>query len=148
MFRRDVVFSYILPRLNSTDATEFESSENAATNMLVKVVRTLVLPRHDMQSECDYYLLAQPLKRHELLESFARAFFPHLELSNYDEQKLTQVASTATGISSAMLLSTLITQSAECLLCPPSDHEIKHREKSSLLLLQMASVLPVYIASW
>jgi hypothetical protein len=101
-----------------------------------------------MQRDSDYYLLAQPLKRHELLESFARAFFPYRERSDYDEQKLTQVASTATGITSAMLLSTLIAQTADCLLCPPRDHEIKLHEMSSVLLLHMASVLPAYITSW
>jgi cyclophilin family peptidyl-prolyl cis-trans isomerase len=85
----DVVFSYILPRLNSTDG-----SEKAACD-LVQVVGALVLPHHGMQRDSDYYLLAQPQKRHELLESFARAFFPYREKSDYDEQKLTQVASTA-----------------------------------------------------
>ena len=138
----DVVFSYILPRLNSTDGSEKAACE------LVKVVGALVLPHHGLQGDGDYYLLAQPIKRHELLKSFARAFFPHLEMPTYDEQKLTKIASTATGITSAMLLSTLITQSADCLFCPPSDHEIEIHEMSSLLLLQIASVLPVYIAAW
>jgi hypothetical protein len=138
----DVVFSYILPRLNSTDGSEKAACE------LVKVVGALVLPHHGMQRDSDYYLLAQPLKRHELLESFARAFFPYREKSDYVEQKSTQVALTATGITSAMLLSTLITQTADCLLCPPRDHEIKLHEMSSVLLLQMASVLPAYITSW
>lgn len=138
----DVVFSYILPRLNSADGSEKAACE------LVKVVGTLVLPHHGLQGNCEYYLLAQPQKRHELLESFAKAFFPHFEMSNYDEQQLTQVASTTTGITSAMLLSTLITQSADCLLYPPIPSEIKHHEMSSLLLLRMTSVLPAYIASW
>lgn len=163
----NVVFSYILPRLNSTDATEADdSAEKVATTMLLNVVRKLVLP-HGLQSGIDYYLLANPLKRLELLESFAGTFFPRLAFpSTFDEkvrkncdiysltlsggveEKLFHLAPTATGMTAAMLLTTLITQSADRLLDPTSHQDNKLHEKSSLLLLQMASVLPLYVSSW
>jgi hypothetical protein len=64
------------------------------------------------------------------------------------EEKLFHLAPTATGMTAAMLLTTLITQSADRLLDPTSHQDNKLHEKSSLLLLQMASVLPLYVASW
>mmetsp|Transcript_21091 Transcript_21091/g.38139 ORF Transcript_21091/g.38139 Transcript_21091/m.38139 type:complete len:1184 (-) Transcript_21091:33-3584(-) len=173
------VFSYIIPRLNSTsetkeDSTEkmYSGAEGVATNMLLKVVSKLLLPHgvhHDSGSGqiTQNYLLKNPFKRHELLEAFAGAFFPRLAFPSVFEskgqsgsliytssppagveQKVEQLASTAMGKTAAMLLTTLITQSADRILEPSKDDKNKLDEKRSMLLLQMSSVLPVYLVSW
>jgi hypothetical protein len=161
----DLVFSYVLPRLHSTNATE-DNSEKVAANMLINLVTKLVLP-HSLQSGSKNFLLVDPLKRYELLESFAVTFFPRLafpltfiekdrtncyiyttSVCGEVEQKLRQRASTPAGMTSALLLTTLITESADRMLDPTSNNRDKYHDKISLLLLQMASVLPLYIASW
>ena len=146
------VFGYILPRLNSTDtATENDSPERIATNMLLKVVSKLLLP-HGVRGNnytgelANSYLLNNPLKRHELLKAFGNAFFPP---TNEAEKNIKKLASTSMGRTAAMLLTTLVTQSADGILHPPSNDDKNNLyEKNSLLLLQMSSVLPHYLISW
>ena len=170
----NAVFSYILPRLNSTNAIMDEDEggeekkqrfEGIATNMLLKVVSKLLLP-HDSERN---YLLNNPLKRHELLQAFAGAFFPRLPFpSSFDkkekkrescvynsievagvEDNIKQAAPTVMGKTAAMLLVALIKQSGSRLLNPSSDDgEGNLHEKNSTLILQMASVLPIYLTSW
>jgi pre-rRNA-processing protein IPI1 len=159
----DVVFSHVLPRLDYTDVTN-DDSEKVASNMLINLVKKLVLPR-GLRSGGENYLLVDPLKRYELLESFAATFFPRLtspltlegkvrkncyiyttSVSEEVEQRLKQLAPTAAGLTAAMLLTTLITESADRMLDSTSNK--KYHKKNSLLFLQMASVLPHYITSW
>ncbi|KAL7541907.1 hypothetical protein ACHAXR_011355 [Thalassiosira sp. AJA248-18] len=173
------VFSYILPRLNSTTSTDDDSAEKShsraegiATNMLLKVVSKLLLPHgshHDSDSGqlTQNYLLNNPFKRQELLQAFAGSFFPRLAFpSTIDkkeqseslvytssvpvevEQSIQLLASTVMGKTAVMLLTTLVTQSADRLLDPPNGEESKLHEKNSILLLQMSSVLPVYLTAW
>ena len=171
----DTVFSYIFPRLanqsNDLDLTMEgeevavveEGSEVVATHMLLKVVRKLLLPNGFDQSSRNY-LLNNPLKRHELLEAFAGAFFPRLAYpsgfkdkehssgviyvpsSTDDAQRhVEQFASSTAGRSAVILLTSLIAQMGDEVA---SDDEISLHEKGDVLLLQMASVLPIYLASW
>jgi len=169
------VFSHIIPRLNSTSEMEFDSngkrcgsSEGVAANTLLKVLSRLLLPRgfhhgSDFGRLRQNYLLNNPLKRHELLEAFAGAFFPSLAIPSEFErkeqsgsliytspvtQKIEQLASTEMGITAAKLLTTLIVQSADHLLDPPNGDSNKLHGKNSVLLLQMSSILPVYLVSW
>lgn len=145
------VFSYILPRLTGVTEESVEEGSNAsaegiATNILLKVVSKLLLPS-DSGQLTQTYLLRNPLKRHELLQAFAGTFFPPSPSKEAEEQ-IKQLASTAMGKTAAMLLTTLVTQSANQLLDSPSDGNNKLHEKNSTLLLQMTAVLPVYLTYW
>lgn len=162
------VFSYVLPRLDPTNAMEDNS---AATNMLLKVLNRLLLP-HDFHSGSDTrelkpsYLLDNPSNRQELLESFAGAFFPQLaypsgfvqknkrtssiyslSVSDEVEQQIYDLASTGVGKTAAMSLVTFMIQEGHLSKTPMvADNE--HYEKRIILILQMSSVLPLYIKSW
>ena len=152
----DAVFSYVLPRLDSANKMSGDSTGEVATNMLLNVLDNLLLPSSiQCGSECREqtpgYLLANPLKRQELLQAFAEAFFPRCAHTSTKpdatDLKISELASTAVGKSAAMLLVTLITQTGD-LSNTPVDTEIKLHEKRTILLLQMSSVLPCYIKSW
>jgi len=165
------VFSYILPRLDSATDMEDDSAGEVATNMLLMVLDKLLLP-HSFHRGSDghelvpSYLLDSSLKRQELLEAFGVAFFPQLafpstivneeqkkssifasSVSDAVEQKISELASTAVGKTAAMLLVTLITQAGD-LSIALIDDEMNLYEKRTVLLLQMSSVLPLYIKSW
>ena len=151
----NAIFSYLLPRLNST-TQEDDSTEDVATDMLLNVLEKLLLP-HNLQCGSDFhelvpsYLLDNPLKRQELLEAFAEAFFPHFAYpstaSNAIEQRISAHASTAVGKTAAMLLVTMITQAGDLSKCS-IDVDVQLHEKRAALLLQMSSVLPLYLKSW
>jgi hypothetical protein len=164
------VFSYMLPRLDAATDVEDDSAGEVATNMLLVVLDKLLLPHSFHRgSDCHelvaMYLLDSPLKRQELLEAFGVAFFPQLafpstfvntdqkksdifssSVSDVIEQKISELASTAVGKTAAMLLVTLITQAGDLSNAPIDDEELY--EKRTVLLLQMSSVLPLYIKSW
>ena len=150
------VFAYILPRLHTTEnnATENDNPERIATNMLLKVVSKLLLPHgsheaSDTRELTQRYLLDNPLKRYDLFQAFASSFFPSIVSDDAQQQKVIQLASTAMGRTAAMLLTTLVTQSANSLLNPSTvDDNNNLHEKNSLLIMQMVSVLPYYLISW
>lgn len=169
------VFSHIIPRLNSigetkvnSDGQMYSGAEGVAANMLLKVVSKLLLPHgihhgSDFSQKTPTYLLNNPLKRHELLEAFAAAFFPRLAVPvgyeieersgsivyiSSDGQKIQQLASKEMGKTAAILLRTLLIQSADHLLNVSNDEKNKLHEKNSVLLLQMSFVLPMYLVSW
>ena len=151
----NAVFSYLLPRLDST-RQEDDSTKDVATDMLLNVLEKLLLP-HNLHCGSDFhefvpsYLLNSPLKRHELLEAFAEAFFPHFAYPstapNAIEQRICALASTAVGKTAAMLLVTMITQTGD-LSKSSIDVDVQLHEKRTALLLQMSSVLPLYLKSW
>ncbi|KAL7554721.1 hypothetical protein ACHAWF_018248 [Thalassiosira exigua] len=170
----DPVFSYIIPRLDSIREIKGATSEKInddtdsfATNILLKVVSELLLP-HSLDrtayGDMTYtYHLSDHSKRHELLKTFAGAFFPSAfqsedkagsavyspsSSSAAEDQVTKQLASTPMGTTAAILLATLITQSAGHLLLPPDSDRDNLFEKDFLLLLQMASVIPIYLTAW
>lgn len=164
----DAVFSYVLPRLtleqdvNEPDNFEADSyTESDATNMLLKVVMKLLLPiANGSGDHKQLYLLHNISKRQELLEMFAKAFFPRLNCPSAPqnvipqnviyassstaelEQKVRNVAKTAAGRTACILVTKLIAQSADSFLDPSADSEC------AVLLLQMLSVLPLYLVTW
>ncbi|KAL9183677.1 hypothetical protein ACHAXT_004533 [Thalassiosira profunda] len=166
----DSVFSYVLPRLISTGEVEDDTTgegakaEGVATNVLLKVVSKLLLPRDGGAGESSQsYLLNSPEKRHELLDAFAEAFFPKILFPSKREretqkvnqvytsvdvpereQRIKRLASTTMGQTAAMLLSVFINRSASGLVDPNSDED----RTDPVLLLQMVSVLPLYLTSW
>ena len=159
------VFSYVLPRVvfdnnqythESSNNEDDSYSESIATNMLLKVVMKLLLPAASTTSDnTQFYLLEDVSKRHELLNAFAKAFFPRLNCPSTRhnliyvsssteelERKVTKMASTAAGRTACILVTRLIAESAASFLLPSSDTEY------TLLLIQMLSVLPTYVISW
>ncbi len=159
------VFSYVLPRLvhdnnqytDESSNKEVDSySESIATNMLLKVVMKLLLPAGSTTGDnTQAYLLEDVSKRHELLDAFAKAFFPRLNCPSNPhnliyvssstvelERKVTKMASTAAGRTACILVTRLIAESAASFFLPSSDKEY------TLLLIQMLSVLPTYVISW
>lgn len=164
----NAVFSYVLPRLDNDDegsATtegEKDASEGVVTNMLLKVVQKLLLPSGNGVSGT-IYLLKNRTKRHELLEAFGNVFFPKMALpvndktdtqrsglvyatssSSESADRVGQIASSAAGRTAALLLTSLVSQFGDRLLDPLN----KLHDKQSVLILQMASVLPTYLVSW
>lgn len=158
----DTVFSYVLPRL-SCDEDSFESkteddsySESISTNMLLKVVMKLLLPLgNNSGGNTKSYLLKNPVNRQEILETFAKAFFPQVYCPSVPqhviyassatdelERKIRNVADTAAGRTACILVTKLVAQSADSLFNDSADAEY------STLLLQMLSVLPVYLVAW
>ncbi len=152
----NAVFSYVLPRLDSTNEMGDDSTGEVATNMLLNVLDKLLLPSSiqcgsDCREQIPSYLLADPLKRQELLQAFAEAFFPRFlntsTIPDATDIRISQLAKTAVGKSAAMLLVTFITHAGD-LSNAPFDVEVELHEKRTILLLQMSSVLPFYIKSW
>ncbi|KAL7457146.1 hypothetical protein ACHAWC_008648 [Mediolabrus comicus] len=159
------VFSYVLPRLvhdnnhytdESSNKEDDSYSESIATNMLLKVVMKLLLPGGSTTGDnTQAYLLEDVSKRHELLDAFAKAFFPRLNCPSTPhnliyassstvelERKVTKMASTAAGRTACILVTRLIAESTASFFIPSSDTEY------TLLLIQMLSVLPTYVISW
>lgn len=158
----DTVFSYVLPRL-TCDEDSYESkteddsyAESISTNMLLKVVMKLLLPLGNNSGDnTTSYLLKNSVKRQEILETFARAFFPQVYCPSAPqrviyassataelEQKIRNVADTAAGRTACILVTKLVAQSADSLFNNSIDAEY------ATLLLQMLSVLPVYLVAW
>ncbi len=158
----DTVFSYVLPRL-TCDEDSYESkteddsySESISTNMLLKVVMKLLLPLGNNSGDsAKSYLLKNPVKRQEILETFAKAFFPKVccpsvpqhviyasSASSDIERKIRNVADSAAGRTACILATKLVAQSADSLFNDSTDSEY------ATLLLQMISVLPVYLMVW
>jgi len=152
----DTVFSHVLPRL-TCDQDAFESNIDAdSMNMLLKVVMKLLLPLGNNSGvHTQSYLINNVSKRQELLNAFAKAFFPRLNCPSVRqhviyassstvelEQKTRDVAKSAAGKTACILVSKIVAQSADSFLYDSSDSE------HSTLLLQMLSVLPTYIVAW
>ncbi len=158
----DTVFSHVLPRFTS-DQDAFESnieadssSESMSTNMLLKVVMKLLLPLGNNSGlHTQSYLLNNISKRQELLEAFAKAFFPRLNCPSVPhhviyassstvelEQKIRDVAKTAAGRTACILVTKIVAQSADSFVHDSSDTEY------ATLLLQMLSVLPTFLVAW
>ena len=158
----DTVFSYVLPRL-TCDEDSYESkteddsySESISTNMLLKVVMKLLLPLGNNSGDsAKSYLLKNPVKRQEILETFAKAFFPKVSCpsvpqhviytssaTSENERKIRNVADSAAGRTACILATKLVAQSADTLFNDSTDAEY------ATLLLQMISVLPVYLMAW
>jgi hypothetical protein len=157
------VFSYVLPRLvhdnnqyigESSNKEGDSYSESIATNMLLKVVMKLLLPAGSNTSDnTQAYLLEDVSKRHELLDAFAKAFFPRLNCPSTPhnliyvssstvelERKVTKMASTAAGRTACILVTRLIAESTASFFSSDTEY--------TLLLIQMLSVLPTYVISW
>ena len=158
----NTVFSYVLPRL-TCDEDSYESkteddsySESASTNILLKVVMKLLLPLgNNCGDNTKSYLLSNTTKRQEILEAFAKAFFPRIYCpsvpqhviyatsSNVElERKIKNVANTAAGRTACILVTKLVAQSADSLFNDSTDTEY------ATLLLQLISVLPTYLVAW
>ena len=158
----NTVFSYVLPRL-TCDQDSYESmpeddsySESISTNMLLKVVMKLLLPiGNNSGDNTKSYLLNNIVKRQEILEAFAKAFFPQVycQLAPHHviyassstaelERKMRNVANTAAGRTACILVTKLVAQSADSLFNDSTETEY------ATLLLQMISVLPIYVVAW
>lgn len=147
----DAVFSYVLPRLASQD--EAKGGDHMATNTLLHVVGKLLIPRAGV------YLLENPTKRHQLMTAFGATFFPRLaaptpELeadgfifgssSMESQSRLEELAPSRMGRTACNMLTVLANLSAPGIFTTYNDDE----ERSTLLVLQMVSVLPLYVSSW
>mmetsp|Transcript_30772 Transcript_30772/g.63946 ORF Transcript_30772/g.63946 Transcript_30772/m.63946 type:complete len:1296 (+) Transcript_30772:302-4189(+) len=175
----DTVFSYIFPRLayksNDDDLKiddpdesnpQAEESRVVATQMLLKVVKKLLLQTGGISGQFSKgFLLKNSLKRHELLEAFAGAFFPRLDFpfgfkgSNsqisgdiYDSSSADDVvhrieksASSSAGRAAALLVTSLVHQMSDGR---GSGDASSLQKKGHLLILQMTSVLPLYLDAW
>lgn len=175
----DTVFSYIFPRLayksndddlkmDDPDESNLQAEESGvvATKMLLKVVKKLLLPTSRMSGQLSkVFLLKNSLRRHELLEAFAGAFFPRLDFpfgfegSNsqisgdiYDSSsaddvvhRIKELASSSAGRAAALLVTSLVDQMSDGL---GSGDASSLQKKGHLLLLQMTSVLPLYLEAW
>ncbi len=175
----NTVFSYIFPRLayksNDDDSKIDDSlesnpiverSEAVATYVLLKVVKKLLLPNSGISSHLsENFLLKNALKRHELLEAFAGAFFPRIgfpsgfegskcqpsgiiyDSSSADDnvQRIEKLASSISGRTAALLVTSLNNLMSDGL---GSDFSSVLEKKNHLLLLQMTSVLPIYLDVW
>lgn len=155
----DAVFSYILPRLSPNEETlaSFEPEGGDAfafIDALLKITRKLLLPtcidRHGFG-----YLLRSNSKWQELLTVFSETFFPYRLVSgssgSFDSLTkdgrglwLRKFACTSAGRTAATLLTTLIS----CLGDDVTSLGIPGNERTYLLVLQMASILPAYLFSW
>lgn len=147
----DAVFSYVLPRLSSQDETK--GGDHMATNTLLHVVGKLLIPRSGV------YLLENPTKRHQLMTAFGATFFPRLtaptpELetdgfifgssSVESQSRLEELAPSRLGRTACNMLTVLANLSAPRIFATNNDDE----ETNTLLVLQMVSVLPLYVSSW
>eukprot|EP00804_Cyclotella_cryptica_P001343 CCRYP_014109-RA/>CCRYP_014109-RA protein AED:0.27 eAED:0.27 QI:0/-1/0/1/-1/1/1/0/1182 len=155
----DPVFSYILPRLSQNEETlasfELEGGDASAfIDALLKITRKLLLPTCIGRSGFEY-LLKSNSKRQELLQVFADTFFPYRLVlgSNGCIDSLTQngqglwlkkFACTVAGRTAASLLASLIS----CIGGDVTRLAMQVDQRTYMLILQMASVLPVYLFSW
>jgi hypothetical protein len=150
----DAVFSYILPRLTPDSSEHRDGGADAVMNVLLKIARKLLLPTSNSASGL-VYLLKSSSKRQELLQVFSDVFFPYKVVhgSNGCIDSVTKegqglwlmtFASTSAGRTAAMLLTALISCCGDTLAHPVSESD----ERFCIFILQMASVLPVYLLAW
>ena len=147
----DAVFSYVLPRLSSQDETK--GGDHMATNTLLHVVGKLLIPRSGV------YLLENPTKRHQLMMAFGATFFPRLTAPSPEletdgfifgsspvesQSRLEELAPSRLGRTACSMLTILANLSAPRIFATNNDDE----EANTLLVLQMVSVLPLYVSSW
>lgn len=151
----DAVFSYILPRLalDEQKLSNFSPDDSDAvgvTDVLLHITQKLLLPISASDSGL-VYLLKNDHKRQELLKVFGDAFFPYhlLHGSSRNLVSLTEegqglwlklFAHTRAGRTAAKLLTSLMSWLREDCT--------NLNEKSSLSILALAQVLPLYLYSW
>ncbi|KAL3791187.1 hypothetical protein ACHAWO_013618 [Cyclotella atomus] len=142
----DAVFAYILPRLSPEENTDAGS----VTDVLLQIARKLLLPT-DADESGLVYLLKSQSKRLELLQVFGDVFFPsklimgpakHIESLTEEGQGLwlKNFASTSAGRTAAGLLISLMSWLGGKSTMLDKD--------TCMLVMQMASVLPLYLLSW
>ena len=151
----DAVFSYIVPRLipeehNTSNFGIGDGDDSLVVEVLLNIARKLILPIGVCKTEATY-LLKSESKRQELLQVFGDVFFPHklIQGSTKTIEQLTEdgqglwlkkFAFTSAGRNAAMLLISLMSW---------LDDDFEHlNERTHLFILQMASILPLYLLSW
>jgi hypothetical protein len=148
----DAVFSYILPRLSSDGKrltcyiADEDDDQSAAIDMMLQITRKLLVPNGVGKSG---YLLQNSLKRQELLQGFGDVFFPYALIQSAKSIEslagegqglwLRKFAATTSGRTASRLLTSLMSLIG-------NDEQLEKR--SCVFILQMASLLPVYLLSW